>query len=263
MTGEYSHKGSDQSTYKDRIERYCRWGGSIFEAMDFAMREDPHEIVASWLVDDGNPKRSTRSNLLSTAHRHFAASFGGHLEAENCCVAVLAAQVVPKDADEGDELNARKVASLTPNTTAIPPPLENKRQKRIKEMNWRSFSLDVFELQNKVREHPQSFIPVLEKALTRFYGTVLKTEDGLSAIETDEGPDAYVEAIEFLKEQEPVQALRWNQELTQAAQDHVNDVGPKGSMSSIGSGKVEIRRNYQLKVLLPSIFLTLSITLIV
>ena len=86
----------------------------------------------------------------------------------------------------------------------------NKRQRRIKEMDWRSFSLDVFELQNMVRSNPQSFIPVLEKALTRFIGSVLKTEDGESAIETDEGPDAYLEAIEFLKEQAPVPPLRWS-----------------------------------------------------
>ena len=61
-----------------------------------------------------------------------------------------------------------------------------------------------------MRRDPGSFIPVLERALKRFYGTVLQTEDGLSAIETDEGPDAYYEAIEFLKEQDPVPALQWN-----------------------------------------------------
>ena len=66
---------------------------------------------------------------------------------------------------------------------------------------------------------------------------MLKTADGESAIETDEGPDAYLEAIEFLKEQDPVPPLKWSQELSYAAQDHVNDVGPVGSMSSIGSGK--------------------------
>ena len=41
VKGLTSHIGSDKSTYKDRIERYCRWGGSIFEAMDFAPRTDP------------------------------------------------------------------------------------------------------------------------------------------------------------------------------------------------------------------------------
>ena len=95
--------------------------------MDFAERTDPKDIVVSWLVDDGNAKRSTRTNLLSTAHRYFAASFGSHIEAENCCVALLAAQVVTKDADEGDELNARNVTSLTPGASMIPQPLENKR----------------------------------------------------------------------------------------------------------------------------------------
>ena len=154
VTGDFSHKGQDGSTYKDRIERYCRWGGSIFEAMDFARREDPNEIVVSWLVDDGNAKRSTRMNLLSTTHKNFAAKYGSHLESENCCVAVLAAQVVPKNMDDGDELGGKNLQTYAPGTTSVPPMQLNKRQRRIKEMDWRSFSLDVFELQNKVRSNP-------------------------------------------------------------------------------------------------------------
>lgn len=51
---------------------------------------------------------------------------------------------------------------------------------------------------------------MLEKAIKRFYGKVLKTEDGLAAVETDEGADAYYEAIEFLKEQEGIRPLKWN-----------------------------------------------------
>jgi uncharacterized protein YkwD len=38
ITGELGGTGSDGSTYKDRIERYCRWGGSIFQAIDFGER---------------------------------------------------------------------------------------------------------------------------------------------------------------------------------------------------------------------------------
>jgi uncharacterized protein YkwD len=33
--GLLSHQGSDKSNYKDRIERYCKWGGSIFESIDY------------------------------------------------------------------------------------------------------------------------------------------------------------------------------------------------------------------------------------
>jgi len=104
-----SSVGSDGSAYKERIERYCRWGGSIFQALDFGAREDPHEVVVSWLVDDGNPKRNSRVNLLSLHQKHFAASFGTHVEADNCCVGVFAAQVVPLNVDDGDELGMRSL----------------------------------------------------------------------------------------------------------------------------------------------------------
>lgn len=61
-----SHTGSDMSTYKDRIERYCRWGGSIFEALDFAPRFSALDVVVAWLVDDGVPKRTHRTQLFNT-----------------------------------------------------------------------------------------------------------------------------------------------------------------------------------------------------
>jgi uncharacterized protein YkwD len=50
----FSHVGTDKSTYSERIERHCRWGGVIFEAMDFAPRVSARDIVISWLLDDGN-----------------------------------------------------------------------------------------------------------------------------------------------------------------------------------------------------------------
>lgn len=73
-----SHTGSDQSTYKDRIERYCRWGGSIFEGLDFAPRIDATDIVVAWLVDDGNQKRTHRLQLLKENTKHGAIITGFH-----------------------------------------------------------------------------------------------------------------------------------------------------------------------------------------
>lgn len=58
---------------------------------------------------------------------------------------------------------------------------------------------EVFELQNKVRQNPKFLIPHLDKALMRFRGKVLMSEDGKSGHETQEGNFAYVEAIEFLE----------------------------------------------------------------
>jgi hypothetical protein len=71
--------------------------------------------------------------------------------------------------------------------------------------------------------------------MKRLNGNVLMSVDGHSGVETVEGKAAYTEAINFLKTQKPVAALRWASELAIAAQDHVNDIGPKGIMSSIGS----------------------------
>lgn len=52
---------------------------------------------------------------------------------------------------------------------------------------------------------------------------------------TKEGQLAYIEAIEFLREQKPLRPLKWSEHLKAAAQDHVDDVGPKGAVSSIGT----------------------------
>ena len=90
-TGDMGAIGSDGSTYKERIEKYCRWGGSIFQALDFGPRQAPVEVVIAWIVDDGNPKRTSRTNMFSVKQRHFAASFGEHIDAENCCIGIYAA----------------------------------------------------------------------------------------------------------------------------------------------------------------------------
>lgn len=55
--GLLSHTGSDKSSYRDRVERYCRWGGSLFEAIDYGPKHMAREVVIAWLVDDGVPKR--------------------------------------------------------------------------------------------------------------------------------------------------------------------------------------------------------------
>ena len=103
--------------------------------------------------------------------------------------------------------------------------------------DWVKLARNIFVLQNKIRAKPDSFVSYLEKSLDRFQGNIFITADGKSAIETVEGPTAFVEAIEFLKVQKPVQQLSWSDELTLAAKDHVKDLAQTGQMSSIGTGK--------------------------
>lgn len=236
-TGDLSAIGSDGSSYKQRIEKYCRWGGSIFQALDFGARQTPIETVVAWLVDDGNPKRTSRTNLLSVKQRHFAASFGTHLDAENCCVGVFAAQVVPLNVDDGDELGMRGQSNLPEGLRNIESSNDNIRNRKLKQMDWKSFATQVFKLQNKIRQNPKSFIPYLERSLKRFHGSIYTTEDGCNAIRTEEGQAAFIEAIEYLRSQKSIAPLKWSEELARAAKDHCNDLGTSGQMSSIGSGK--------------------------
>lgn len=89
--GLLTHQGSDKSTYKDRIERHCKWGGAIFEAIDYGAHESSREVVINWLVDDGVAKRSHRNNLLAAEHRYLAVASGLHKTTERCTVALFSA----------------------------------------------------------------------------------------------------------------------------------------------------------------------------
>jgi uncharacterized protein YkwD len=90
-------------------------------------------------------------------------------------------------------------------------------------------------MQNKARVNPKYFIGYLERCLGRFRGNILYAEDGRSFIETKEGKIAYIEAIEYLRQQKSMKAFTWNEKLAKAAKIHVEDIGPKGVVASIGT----------------------------
>ena len=69
----------------------------------------------------------------------------------------------------------------------------------------------------------------------RFDRNLLYSEDGRTFIETKEGRQAYVEAIEFLRIQKGRRPFKRSEPLEKAARDHINDVGPNGLVSTIGS----------------------------
>jgi hypothetical protein len=93
---ELGHKGTDGSSFKERVERFCRWGGSLFEARDFAPRHSATDIVVALLVEDGNPKRSTRNQIFKEQNTCVGICTTSHsLFQIECSVVVFAAQVLP------------------------------------------------------------------------------------------------------------------------------------------------------------------------
>jgi hypothetical protein len=109
------------------------------------------------------------------------------------------------------------------------------RKQIMQDKNWPEFAKEVFNMQNKARVNPKFFIGHLERCLGRFRGKTLYSEDGRSFIETKEGKTGYIEAIEFLRKQKPMKGFAWSEKLMKAAKDHVDDIGPKGTVSSIGT----------------------------
>jgi hypothetical protein len=58
--------------------------------------------------------------------------------------------------------------------------------------------------------------------------TNILSEQNKIQIQMVEGDNVFKEAIQFLKSLPPLQPLQWDQNLARSAQEHVDDIGPKG-----------------------------------
>ena len=90
--GIVSHTSSDGKTqYKERIERYAKWGGSIFEAIQYGpKRPKARDVVLGWVIDDGFETRVHRKNIFNKEHHQIAFVSGPHKDAQFCIIAVFA-----------------------------------------------------------------------------------------------------------------------------------------------------------------------------
>lgn len=223
--GLTQHKSSDgKGTYKDRIEKYAVWGGTIFEGIQYGQRKAfARDYVLTWIIDDGFDPRIHRRHLFQSELQQTAMIAGPHSKTDFCLIGMFASQILTKE-------EAKLIEEKNKEKQAI-----EYRQKKMQDKNWDQFAKDIFKLQNKVRSNPRSFIGHLEKCLGRFKGLVLYSEDNKSFIETKEGPAAYVEAIEYLRNKKGMKELIWSDQLQKAGQEFVDDIGPKGLVTSLGS----------------------------
>jgi hypothetical protein len=95
---------------------------------------------------------------------------------------------------------------------------------------------------NRLREDPTSYIAILEKHRGFLKGNILQRPKQ-TPIKTHEGARGFDLAIEFLRTQKPVGALTYDERLSQAARDHVEDHGAIGTVSHESTnGKVASER---------------------
>ena len=111
--------------------------------------------------------------------------------------------------------------------------------KTSKLLNYDEIEKELFKLHNNLRQNPQSFIPKLKDYLKYFRGKIYHPP-GEDPIQTYEGPDAFEDAIQFLKSQKPVDPLELNENLKSACKDHAIDIGEKGLTSHEGTNTKNI-----------------------
>ena len=73
---------------------------------------------------------------------------------------------------------------------------------------------------NRVRTNPKAYIPILERYLENFDDNILTRPDKNECIETQEGPKAYKEAIEFLKNQRPINEIEFDEQASKVAEEY-------------------------------------------
>ena len=90
-------------------------------------------------------------------------------------------------------------------------------------------SRNIFNLINQYRANPRELARHLEK-LKKYLdkNTNILSEPDKIQIQMVEGENVFNEAINFLKNIRPLQPLEWDDCLAQSAQEHVDDIGPKG-----------------------------------
>ena len=88
---------------------------------------------------------------------------------------------------------------------------------------------NIFNLINKYRANPRELARHLER-LKKYLDTTtnILSEPDKIKIQMVEGEEVFNEAIQFLKNLRPLEPLQWEDALAASAQEHVDDIGPKG-----------------------------------
>ena len=88
---------------------------------------------------------------------------------------------------------------------------------------------NIFNLINKFRANPRDLARHLER-LKKYLdiSTNILSEPDKIQIQMVEGEEVFNEAINYLKNLRPLQPFQWEDALAQSAQEHVDDIGPKG-----------------------------------
>lgn len=108
-----------------------------------------------------------------------------------------------------------------------------------KDQDWKKKANDIFKLLNDFRKNPRQLSKHLEGLKKHIDNNKVLTEPGKIPIQMVEGVDVINEAINYLNNIKYLQPFELDPYLCQSAQEHVDDIGPKGLLSYQSSDQTE------------------------
>ena len=77
---------------------------------------------------------------------------------------------------------------------------------------------------NSLRTNPKKYARTISKYIGYFKGNLLCLPGSNAGIQTEEGPEAYREAVEFLSQQSRIEALKTSKGLCRIAEEFISAV---------------------------------------
>ncbi|KAM3127860.1 hypothetical protein pb186bvf_020050 [Paramecium bursaria] len=222
--GVTGHDGTDGSTMDARISRYGEWSGHVGENISYG-EDTGEDVVIQLIIDDGVASRGHRKNCFSPNFNLVGIADGPHKKYKTLAVFDFAGEF-----EENGTANQTQQAQ-SPNQQKEAP------KEKGGPLDFKDVAQQAFDYLNLIRQNPKAAIPKLEQTLTYFKGDVIYFPGKKAGLRTNEGTKVFKECIEFLKKQKPLPPLQRNPLLDKAAQDHVNDTGPKGVVGHTGADK--------------------------
>lgn len=266
LRGGADHQGNDQGYY---TRNYGRRQGEGF-GIDAYQRQSAAAIVMAWVVNDGDPLRSIRTALLDPAFQVIGVGCAPHSSRDVICSISVAEEFIADDpelaaiepvaapisdpekpatetlsASQNPPSNRRSAASTTP---PEPDPRQHlNRPNPLPPAERLSYNLNnppaspeanaraIIDETNRMRSNPAAYAEELVALLDRYNGNQIELAEIGFLYETEEGVTPVYEAIEVLRNTDPLPTLDYAAGLEQAARDHVEDMGVAGMVGHVGT----------------------------
>jgi len=229
----FTLSGLDGSTPLERAERYGSIGGGrLVESLSQGFTR-AEMLVAFWVMDDGDARRTARSLVLNPEMTQFGTACGSAPGVAPLCVFDYATAYRSAEGSvENSQAVAREVVVSEP--TAPADTSEVTWSGAVSAEQLAGLSQELIGEINRLRADPAAYAQGLIRLRPYYEGNLVKVP-GQPIVAVQEGIAALDEAIAALQSAQPLATLSPSVGMAQGAADHSDDLGFKGLTGHYGS----------------------------